>query len=89
MLGYDDPYNDNGAGPTEPAAYFSNVRVVELAPLVTSQATNVTIPLGGTATFTVTGNGSRAIHQLMESWRLIASAKQHCGQHRRIPPVSQ
>jgi hypothetical protein len=57
MLGYDDPYADNGVGPTEPAVYFSNVRVVEIAPVITNQPISLTVAVGDSATFTATATG--------------------------------
>jgi hypothetical protein len=57
MLGYLDPFANNGAG-SGAAAYYSNLRVVEVAPSITDQPLSVTIPVGQTATFTVSATGA-------------------------------
>jgi hypothetical protein len=52
MLGYDDPFNSIGG--VDAAVYFSNIRVVRLtSPVFTLQPTNITVGLGGTASFAV------------------------------------
>lgn len=55
MLGYDDPFaNEGDVG----AAYYSNLRVVELAPAITNGPKSVVLNPGGTATFSVGAVGT-------------------------------
>jgi hypothetical protein len=56
MLGYLDPFANNGAGGGA-AAYYSNVRVVEIAPFITNEPVSLTLPPGQTATFSVAATG--------------------------------
>jgi hypothetical protein len=56
MLGYLDPFANNGAG-SGAAAYYSNVRVVEIAPYITNQPISLTVAEGQTATFNVAATG--------------------------------
>jgi hypothetical protein len=59
MLGYDDPFANLSAG-SGAAVYYSNVRVVELAPYVTSiTPASLTVDEGQTATFTATATGAQ------------------------------
>jgi hypothetical protein len=55
MLGYDDPFANQG---DVGAVYYSNVRVVELAPAITNAPNSVVINPGGTATFSVGAIGT-------------------------------
>jgi len=58
MLGYDDPFANSSVG-SGAAVYYSNVRVVELAPYITSiSPASLTVDLGQSATFTVTATGT-------------------------------
>jgi hypothetical protein len=58
MLGYDDPFANVNLGVTA-AAYYSNVRVVELAPFIASLTpASLVVDLGQSATFTLAAIGS-------------------------------
>ncbi len=58
MLGYDDPFANSSAG-SGAAVYYSDLRVVELAPYITSiSPASLTIDQGQSATFTVTATGT-------------------------------
>jgi len=57
MLGYDDPFANNSAG-SGAAVYYSNLRVVEIAPVITGiSPTNLVVFEGQSASFTATATG--------------------------------
>jgi len=57
MLGYDDPFANPGVG-SGAAVYYSDARVVELAPYVTITPALLTVYLEQPATFTATATGA-------------------------------
>jgi hypothetical protein len=56
MLGYLDPFANVSAG-SGAAAYYSNLRVVEIAPFITNQPISLTVPEGQSAAFNVAATG--------------------------------
>jgi len=56
MLGYDDPYGN--VGDTGAAVYYSDLRVVEIAPFISNQPVSLVVNQGQTATFTAGAVGT-------------------------------
>jgi hypothetical protein len=57
MLGYLDPFANNATG-SGAAVYYSNVRVVEVAPFITNQPVSLSNSVGSSATFNVAATGT-------------------------------
>jgi hypothetical protein len=69
MLGYEDPFSSVGG--SDAAVYYSNVRVVRLAPpQITLQPTNLIVGAGSNATFAVAANFDSSSANTNGQWLL-------------------